>query len=238
MSTDEKTKRARYLKVRLRKTRGILFDLDNTLYPREMGVFDLIRERISQYVARLTGLGGEEVMALRREYISRYGTTLGGLMNRHKVDPEGFLEFVHDFPVEEMLRPDPELSAFLQSIDLPMVIFTNASRKHAERVLKTIGIEGFFRGICDLEDTGYLGKPHREAYEKAAGFLSLPLDRTLFFDDVPLNIEAGRRFGALTVFVGPSQNGLGDLHAGRVTDLQGPFRAMPWYRAIKDNGEF
>jgi len=231
VSADQKTSRARDLEVRLRKTRGILFDLDNTLYPKEMGVFDLIRERISQYVARLTGLGGEEVMALRRAYISRYGTTLGGLMDCHKVDPEGFLDFVHDIPVEEMLGPDPELSAFLQSIDLPMVIFTNASRKHAERVLKTIGIGGFFRGICDLEDTGYLGKPHREAYEKAAGFLSLPLDRTLFFDDVPLNIEAGRRFGALTVFVGPSQNGLGDLHAGRVTDLKGPFSAMPWYKA-------
>lgn len=218
------------MNIRLREVRGILFDLDNTLYPRERGVFDLIRERICEFVARVTGLGPSEVLALRREYISRYGTTLGGLMARHKVDPEGFMEFVHDdIPVEELLGPDPRLSSFLGSIDLPMVIFTNASGKHARRVLETMGIEGFFHGICDLEKTGFLGKPHRGAFEKASGMLSHPLSKTIFIDDVQENIAAGGRFGALTVFIGSPENGTADLEAGRVTDLEGRFCEMPWF---------
>ena len=221
--------RSREVIVRLREARGILFDLDNTLYPRELGVFDLIRERISEFVARLTGLGPAEVLNLRRDYIARYGTTLGGLMARHRVDPDGFMEYVHDIPVEDMIFPDRELKAFLESIGLPMVIFTNASRSHAARVLKAMGIESLFREICDLERTGYLGKPHRKAFEEAAGMLSNPLPETLFVDDIPENIEAGSRFGALTVYIGPSEDHPGDLQAGRVTDLGEFFRKMPWY---------
>ena len=214
---------------RLRDSRGILFDLDNTLYPKDRGVFDKIRERISQFVAELTGLGPAEVLNLRRGYLDNYGTTLGGLMDRHGVDPEEFMEFVHDVPVEEMLHPEPELASFLESIELPMVILTNASLRHAERVLGILGVGRFFKGICDLERTGFLGKPHREAYEEAAGMLSQPLGEIIFFDDVPAYVEAGARFGALTVHVGPGGNGEGHFRVDRITDLAGPFREMPWY---------
>jgi len=219
------------LQARLTRSRGILFDLDNTLYPRERGVFDRIRERISEFVADLTGLGPTEVLSLRREYMARYGTTLGGLMAREKVDPEEFMEFVHDIPVEEMLSPDPELGSFLGSIELPMAVLTNASLRHAERVLEILGIERFFQGICDLEKTGFLGKPHREAYDVAAGMLSLSLSETVFLDDVPEYVAAGSRFGALTIYVGPPGNGTGHFHVNQVTDLAGDFREMPWFNS-------
>ncbi len=218
------------LHARLARSRGILFDLDNTLYPKERGVFDRIRERISAFVADLTGLGSDEVMMLRREYIARYGTTLGGLMAHEKVDPEEFMEYVHDIPVEEMLGPDPQLGSFLGSIELPMVVFTNASRRHAERVLGILGVESYFQGICDLEKTGFLGKPLREAFNEAAGMLSRPLSETVFLDDVPEYVAAGARFGALTIFVGPPGNGTGHFQVDRVMDLAEKFREMPWFK--------
>jgi FMN phosphatase YigB (HAD superfamily) len=39
---------------RLASAKGILFDLDNTLYPSEKGVFDRINERINDYVREFT----------------------------------------------------------------------------------------------------------------------------------------------------------------------------------------
>jgi putative hydrolase of the HAD superfamily len=219
-----------YLLKRLTKTRGILFDLDNTLYPKETGVFERIRERISLFVADLTGLGPAEVLNLRRQYIERYGTTLGGLIRRHRVDPEHFLEYVHDLPVEEMLKPDPELTSFLTSIVLPKLVFTNASEKHARRTLDVLGIEGLFNGICDLASTGYVGKPHRSAFNRAAHMLSLPLSSTIFIDDVTEYVEAGKSFGALAVHIGTGGNGPAHLQVERVVDLAQRFEEMPWYK--------
>jgi putative hydrolase of the HAD superfamily len=215
---------------RLRGSRGIIFDLDNTLYPRERGVFDRIRDRISLFVTDLTGLGPAEVLALRHRYIADYGTTLGGLMDRHGVDPVRFMDFVHDVPVEELLGPEPGLVSFLEAIDLPKVVLTNASRRHAERVLGVLGVKCCFQGICDLERTGFLGKPHRLAYEEAAGILSHPLEKTVFLDDVPAYVSAGASYGSLAVHVGQTCNGTGHIHVERITDLAPVFDGMPWWK--------
>lgn len=225
-----------YITRRLKKAGGILFDLDNTLYPKETGVFDRIRERISCFVADLTGLGPSETLQLRREYIGRYGTTLAGLINKYRVDPEQFLAYVHDIPVEEMIRPDPQLASFLASIKLPKLVFTNASINHARKTLRILGIDGLFEGICDLASTGYTGKPHRSAFNTAAQMLSQPLSSTIFIDDVTEYVEAGKRFGVLAVHVGTGDNGSAHLQAEKVTDLEGWFERTPWYE--KNSSEF
>jgi putative hydrolase of the HAD superfamily len=56
-------------------------------------------------------------------------------MRHHSVDPDQYLEYVHNVPVDEILNPDAALTAFLNSIGLPMAIFTNGSSRHARRVL-------------------------------------------------------------------------------------------------------
>jgi len=219
---------------RLSGARGILFDLDNTLYPREKGVFARINERINDFVRECTQCEGQKVDALRRDYKERYGTTLGGLMRHHSVDPDVYLEYVHDVPVEEILAPDGDLTDFLSSIDLPMLIFTNGSRRHARRVMDTLGTAPFFRGICDLADTNYLGKPHREAFERAANLLGICLEETIFVDDLAVNVRAGSEFCSFAVHVGPGEDGVGDLHVESVLDLEPYFGAMPWYGKYRD----
>ncbi|MDF1535389.1 MAG: pyrimidine 5'-nucleotidase [bacterium] len=215
---------------RLNRVRGILFDLDNTLYPREKGVFDRINERIDSYVARWTDRPGSEVSSLRREYIDRYGTTLGGLKRHHGVDPGEYMEYVHDVPVEEMLDPDEGLSRFLGAIELPKFIFTNASAAHAARVLAALGVGFHFEGIIDLADTGYLGKPDKQAFASAVGRLGAEPGETLFVDDIPANVQAARQLGILTAHVGEGGNGIGDFSAGKATELGELFAGTSWYR--------
>lgn len=220
---------------KLQAAKGILFDLDNTLYPREKGVFDRINERINEYVRLMTGHRGVEVDSLRRDYLKRFGTTLGGLLHYNSVDPDHYLEFVHDVPVEEMLEPDPALTSLIDSIDLPMVIFTNGTVRHALRVLDTMGIASFFNGICDLASTQYLGKPHRKAFDTAAGLLACTVERTIFIDDLAVNVEAGNSFGAVAIHINGHGGGVGDIQVKSVTDLASVFSPMPWYRKGRDS---
>ena len=215
---------------KLESAKGILFDLDNTLYPQEKGVFTRINERINEYVRLKTGREDQEVDLLRREYQERYGTTLGGLMRHKAVNTEEYLDFVHDIPVEDLLEPDPALTNFLSSIKLPMVVFTNGTCRHAGRVLDAMGISFLFDGICDLEATAYIGKPHKEAFEAAVGFLDCPLEETIFIDDLPVNVEAGGAIGTLSIHVNGHGDGVGDIQVKSVMDLESIFSPMPWYR--------
>lgn len=214
---------------RLNRVKGILFDLDNTLYPRERGVFLRISERIDQYVARRSGLSGDEVRPLRQEYIGSYGTTLGGLMRHYQVDPDEYMNFVHAVPVEEMLAPDDELDMFLASIELPMAIFTNASAVHTTRVLDALGVRSYFDSVVDLADTGYLGKPDSKAFMTAAGRLGYPPDELLFVDDLQVNVESASKLGILTAHVTDDCNGAGDISVEKVTELGEMFSGMIWF---------
>ena len=65
-----------------------VFDLDNTLYPAEVRLFDQIERRMTDYVMRTLGVGQAEANRLRRVYWERHGTTLAGLMREHAIDPE------------------------------------------------------------------------------------------------------------------------------------------------------
>lgn len=215
---------------RLSGAHGILFDLDNTLYSSEKGVFALINQKINEYVRFTTGCDNQEVDLLRRDYLERYGTTLGGLIHHYLIDPEDYLDFVHDVPLEELLSPDPSLADLLRSIKLPMVIFTNGTSSHAVRVLEAMEISSFFCGICDLASTKYLGKPHPEAFETAADLLDCSLHRTIFVDDLAVNVNAGSAVGAVSIHVNGSGGAEGDVQVRSVKDLDSVFSPMPWYK--------
>ena len=72
-----------------------VFDLDNTLYPRECNLFAQIDQLISHYMVSVTQLPYDEARALQKTYYRDYGTTLNGLMQRHDIDPDHFLNTVH-----------------------------------------------------------------------------------------------------------------------------------------------
>ena len=57
-----------------------IFDLDNTLYPPEVRLFDQIEVRMTDWVMREVRVDRTEADRLRKHYWKTYGTTLAGLM--------------------------------------------------------------------------------------------------------------------------------------------------------------
>ncbi|HYB19504.1 MAG TPA: pyrimidine 5'-nucleotidase, partial [Thermodesulfobacteriota bacterium] len=77
----------------------IIFDLDNTLYPKSLGIFDLVVERIRGYMETQMGFEKNLAQKLRQEYLKKYGSTMRGLMIHHNLNVDAFLEYVHDVGV-------------------------------------------------------------------------------------------------------------------------------------------
>lgn len=78
------------------KTDVWVFDLDNTLYPAGSNLFAQIDIKLRDYVADWLSIGPDEARILQKEYFMEYGTTLSGMMKHHGVDPDHFLDYVHD----------------------------------------------------------------------------------------------------------------------------------------------
>ena len=58
----------------------ILFDLDETLYPRNAGLMQEIGVRIMRYMVERMGFSPEEAEIKKLRYYQKYGTSLRGLM--------------------------------------------------------------------------------------------------------------------------------------------------------------
>ena len=186
---------------------AIAFDLDETMYPRHAGVMQAIGQRITLYLEQFMGLSTDEALALRRKHVVEYGTTLRGLQIENSIDSDQYMEFVHDVPIEALLRFDPRLDRALESIDAQKVIFTNASREHAERVLAALGMRRHFARIIDVRDTDWICKPHREAYVHLLALLAVPAQRCMLAEDNVRNLRPASEMGLTTVLVDAAGDG-------------------------------
>lgn len=181
----------------------ILFDLDNTLYPRSLGIFDMVVERIRNYMEVCLGFEKTLARQLRQEYIQKYGSTLRGLMIHHNLDPKGYLEYVHDVGVEKKLSPNPALAKFLESLPIDKAIFTSGHRPHAEKVLRCLGIEQYFPQIFDITFTHYIPKPNPEPYRQILEHLGLDAGQCMMIEDLAANLKPAKELGMITVLVCP-----------------------------------
>lgn len=190
----------------LRHVEVWLFDLDNTLYPIGTGFMGLVEARMTDFVARETGLPREAAFALQKRYLHEHGTTLAGLMANHGVDPEAFLDEVHDVSMDS-LAPDPELAAGLARLPGRRLVFTNGDERHAARVLERLAIAGQFEAVFHIAAAAYVPKPAPATFARLVAAHSIDPRATCFFEDSEKNLAPAADIGMTTVLVGPHAQG-------------------------------
>src|SRR5271154_2770253 len=135
-----------------------VFDLDNTLYPADSGIWPAIEERITLFLVNLCGLDGLSARAMQKYYYQRHGTTLRGLVDEKIADADAFLEFVHDID-RSGLAPNPQLAREISRLPGRRLIFTNGSRDHALRTAKQLGLDDLFEDAFDIVAAELVPKP-------------------------------------------------------------------------------
>lgn len=177
-----------------------VFDLDNTLYPRECNLFAQIDTLISEYMVTVTGLPYAEARALQKSYYREHGTTLHGLMLHHSVDPDHFLKTVHAIDYSGV-PAHPALADALAALPGRKFILTNGDVGHAANVLEKVGASGMFVDIFDIRSMQFRPKPLPEAYESFFATHGIDARRAAMFDDLPQNLLVPHAAGMVTVQV-------------------------------------
>ncbi|WP_213769717.1 pyrimidine 5'-nucleotidase [Bradyrhizobium sp. dw_78] len=177
-----------------------VFDLDDTLYPRSVGIHRRLKERVVLFIADHMKIDLVAAEAVHLDYYERYGATLQGLVELHGVAPRAFLDFIHDIDLSALV-PDEELIAALRALPGRRVIFTNASRGHAAAALNAMGMADLFDAIGSIEDSDFVGKPHLSAF---SGFFSthgIDPRTSAMFDDRVGNLLVPHEQSMKTVLV-------------------------------------
>lgn len=192
-----------------------VFDLDNTLYPPALRLFDQIEVRMTDWVMRALSVDRPQANRMRQDYWDRYGTTLAGLMREHRIDPGDYLDYVHDIDFT-VLPADPGLAKAIAALPGRCIVYTNACAPYAEKVLAARGLSGLFDAVYGVEHADFHPKPEACAFERVFGRDGLDPARAAMFEDDPRNLIAPHQMGLATVLVGPEP--LADSHIHHHTD--------------------
>jgi len=181
----------------------IFFDLDDTLYPSNAGLWLAIKNRMNDFMRERMNIPADEIPALREKYYLQYGTTLHGLQKHHQINVDDYLAYVHDLPLSNYLTPDSDQRSVIASLPTRNLIFTNADSAHAERVLAALNLRDLFSTIVDVNTVAPYCKPMPESFDiamKLAG--ETDPSRCVMIDDLPRTTRAAKSAGMFSILFG------------------------------------
>jgi putative hydrolase of the HAD superfamily len=179
-----------------------VFDLDNTLYPHHVNLWQQVDARISAFVSRWLNVTAEEARVIQKDYYRRFGTTMRGMMTLHGVDADDYLAYVHQID-HSPLEPNPVMGAAITKLPGRKLILTNGSVDHAGKVLERLGLSGHFDAVFDIIAAEFEPKPAPQTYRKFLDLHAVDPTRSAMFEDLARNLVVPHELGMTTVLVVP-----------------------------------
>ncbi|MDE2375715.1 pyrimidine 5'-nucleotidase [Bradyrhizobium sp.] len=205
-----------------------VFDLDNTLYPHHVNLWQQVDARIGEFVCNWLNVTPEEARKIQKDYYLRYGTTMRGMMTLHGVHADDYLAYVHKID-HSPLEPNPALGEAIAELPGRKLILTNGSTDHVDAVLSRLGLTAHFDAVFDIIAANFEPKPARATYRKFLADHAVDPARSAMFEDLARNLAIPHELGMTTVLVVPDGTkdvvredweleGRDALHVDHVTD--------------------
>jgi putative hydrolase of the HAD superfamily len=179
-----------------------VFDLDNTLYPHHVNLWQQVDERIRDYIAGFLKIPRDEAFRVQKDYYKRYGTSMRGLMTEHGMEADDFLDFVHQID-HSPLEANPALGRAIEKLPGRKLILTNGTRAHAEAVLARLGFHHHFEAVFDIVAAELEPKPSPQTYARFLSTHAVDPTRAAMFEDLSRNLAVPYQLGMTTVLVVP-----------------------------------
>ena len=177
-----------------------IFDLDNTLYSADSGIFQQVHKLMGEFISKNLNLEIAEAKKLQSKYYKQHGTTLRGMMDNHGIDPDYFLNEVHKLDYS-IVGPNKMLNEELYKLDGRKIIYTNANKQHVVDVLKKIDLTNFFDEIFDIKMANYIPKPEIKPYEQIINLFDIDPYSSAMFDDIAKNLVPAKKVGFTSVWI-------------------------------------
>ena len=177
-----------------------IFDLDNTLYSADSGIFQQVHILMGDFVSQHLNIELQEAKTLQKKYYKQHGTTLRGMMDNHGVDPDYFLTEVHKLDYS-IVEPDKDLNQQLEKLEGRKIIYTNANRQHVDDVLKRLELTHMFKEIFDIKNANYIPKPEISPYQQIIKNFDIDTSSAIMFDDIAKNLVPAKNVGLTSVWV-------------------------------------
>ncbi len=171
-----------------------VFDLDNTLYPHHVNLWQQVDVRIGEFVSAFLKISAEEARAIQKDYYRRYGTTMRGMMTEHGVHADDYLAYVHQID-HSPLEPNPEMGAAIARLPGRKLILTNGSTDHADKVLARLGIGSHFEAVFDIIAAELEPKPAPQTYRKFLTLHGVNPHSSAMFEDLARNLVVPHQLG-------------------------------------------
>ena len=179
-----------------------VFDLDNTLYPHHVNLWQQVDKRIGEFVGRWLNVSPEEARRIQKDYYRRYGTTMRGMMTEHGVHADDFLAYVHKID-HSPLEPNPAMGVAIARLPGRKLILTNGSTDHVDAVLARLGLTGQFDAVFDIIAAELEPKPAPQTYQRFLELHDVDPAKSAMFEDLARNLAIPHQLGMTTVLVVP-----------------------------------
>ena len=179
-----------------------VFDLDNTLYPHHVNLWQQVDQRIGEFISAYLKISPDEARIIQKDYYRRYGTSMRGMMTEHGVHADDYLAYVHQID-HSPLEPNPAMGAAIASLAGRKLILTNGSTDHAEAVLNRLGLAAHFEAVFDIIAADLEPKPAPQTYQKFLRSHDVDPTKAAMFEDLARNLVVPHELGMTTVLVVP-----------------------------------
>ncbi|HKS20385.1 MAG TPA: pyrimidine 5'-nucleotidase [Bradyrhizobium sp.] len=179
-----------------------VFDLDNTLYPHHVNLWQQVDARIGEFVGAVLNVSAAEARRIQKDYYRRYGTTMRGMMTEHGVSADDFLAYVHEID-HSPLEPNPAMGIAIAKLPGRKLILTNGSTDHAGAVLARLGLGTHFEAVFDIIAAELEPKPAPQTYQKFLTLHGVDPSKSAMFEDLARNLVVPHQLGMTTVLVVP-----------------------------------
>ena len=192
-----------------------IFDLDNTLYSADSGIFQQVHNLMGEFISKNLNMDLPEAKKLQSKYYKQHGTTLRGMMDNHSIDPDHFLDEVHKLDYS-IVGPNKMLNEQLHKLEGRKIIYTNANKKHALDVLIRINLENFFDEIFDIKMANYIPKPELKPYEQIINLFDIDPNSSAMFDDIAKNLVPAKKVNFTSIWIDAGyENFTDDIQASK-----------------------
>ena len=192
-----------------------IFDLDNTLYSADSGIFQQVHQLMGEFISKNLNMDMPEAKKLQSKYYKQHGTTLRGLMDNHGIDPDHFLDEVHRLDYS-IVGSNKTLNEELHKLQGRKIIYTNANKKHVIDVLDRIDLTNFFDEIFDIKMANYIPKPELKPYEQIINLFNIKPESSAMFDDIAKNLVPAKKVNFTSVWIDAGyENFSDDIKASR-----------------------